>query len=48
MNYAQTVFDWLKVNPSIAAAIIFGGGILTVVLYTYIYDYRLVVKRGKG
>ncbi len=48
MQYAQTVFDWLKLNPSIAASIIFGGGIVAVVLYTYLYDYRLLVKQGKG
>jgi len=48
MYYAQTVFDWLKLNPSTTASVIFGGAIVAVVLSTYIYDYRILAKRGKG
>lgn len=32
MNDAQTVFDWLKVHPFTTAFIIFGGGIVAMVL----------------
>lgn len=48
MSYAQFVFDWLKINPSVAASVMFGGAIVAVVIYTYVHDYRLVAKRGKG
>ncbi len=48
MDYAQMVVEWLHHNPSTAASLIFGGGIVAVVLYTYIYDYRMLAKRGKG
>jgi hypothetical protein len=47
MHYAQTMFHWMTHNPSAAASVIFGGGILAVALYTYVYDYRLLAKRGK-
>jgi len=45
VNYTQMVFPWLTHNPLSAAAILFGGATVVVLLYTYVYDYRMLTHR---
>lgn len=46
VSYTQTLFYWIVENHLLAATIIFGGGMIAVMLYTYVYDYRILAKRG--
>ncbi len=43
---AQMMFPWLTHNPMSAVAILFGGAMVAVLLYTYVYDYRMLTDRG--
>jgi hypothetical protein len=43
---AQMMFPWFTHNPMSAAAILFGGAMVAVLLYTYVYDYRMLTDRG--
>ena len=45
MNYTQTFLHWFTQNPLSAAAFIFGGGIVAVTLYTFVYDYTRLTHR---
>ena len=45
MNYAQTMFHWFTQHPYTAASVIFGGSVVAVALYTYVYDYRMLTKQ---
>lgn len=48
MNYTQIMFDWFAQNPLSTAALFFGGAMIAVTLYTYVYDYRMLIHRGKA
>lgn len=41
VNYTQMLFPWFTHSPLSAAAILFGGAMVAVLLYTYVYDYRM-------
>lgn len=45
MNYAQMMFHWFTQNPFTAASVIFGGAVVAVTVYTYVYDYRALTDR---
>jgi hypothetical protein len=45
MNYAQTMFHWVTQHPYTTVSVIFGGAVVAVALYTYVYDYRMLTKR---
>lgn len=46
MHDAQMMFPWFTHNPMSAAAILFGGAMVAVLLYTYVYDHRMLTDRG--
>lgn len=46
VNYTQTMVPWFTHNSLSAAAILFGGAMIAVLLYTYVYDYRKLTERG--
>jgi hypothetical protein len=39
VNNIQNIFQWFTQNPLAAAVVFFGGAMVAVVLYTYVYDY---------
>ena len=41
---AQTVVFWASHNLVTVATVCFGAAMLSVMLYTYLHDYVLVVK----
>ena len=45
MNDAQMIIPWITHNPLSASAILFGGAIGAVLLYTYVYDYGMLTHR---
>jgi hypothetical protein len=38
MSTIQTVVRWVAHSPFTAAALFFGGAVVAVTLYTYVYD----------
>ncbi len=46
MSDAQMVLSWITHNPLSAAAILFGGVMAAVLLYTCAHDYRMLTHRG--
>jgi hypothetical protein len=38
---AQNLFLWVTDNPLTASAVLFGGGVVAVTLFTYFQDYVL-------
>ena len=42
VNYTETMFHWFAQNPFTATAVFFGGAIVAVMLYTYVFDYRML------
>ena len=46
VNYMQLMFPWFAQNPLSVAALLFGGALLAVLLYTFVCDYRMLTKRG--
>lgn len=42
VNYTQSLYHWFAQNPFTATAVFFGGAIVVVMLYTYVYDYRML------
>jgi hypothetical protein len=40
VNNIQNIFQWFTQNPLAAAVVFFGGAMVAVVLYTYVYDYK--------
>jgi hypothetical protein len=45
MNYTGMVFHWFAQHPLSAAAVFFGGAVVAVALYTYVYDYKMLTNR---
>jgi hypothetical protein len=45
MNSIQTIFQWFTHNQLAGSAIFFGGAMLAVILYTYLYDYKRLTSR---
>lgn len=45
MNYTHIMFQWFTQNPFTAASVIFGGAVVAVTLYTYLYDYAALANR---
>ncbi len=45
VNSIQTIYQWGTQYPFTAATVFFGGLILAVTLYTYVYDYRMLTDR---
>jgi hypothetical protein len=45
VNYAQMLFHWFTQNPFTGASVIYGGAVVAVVLYTYVYDYKTLTDR---
>lgn len=46
VNDTQMIFPWFTHDPLSAAAILFGGVMVAVLLYTYVYDYKMLTHRG--
>ncbi len=44
MNQAQGLFHWLVQYPFTTAAVMLGGAVIALVLYTYIHDYRMLIR----
>jgi hypothetical protein len=45
VNYAQMLFHWFTQNPFTVASVIYGGAVVAVVLYTYVYDYKTLTDQ---
>ena len=45
MSYMQTMVNWFTHNPLSAATVFFGGAIVAVTLYTYVYDYLTLTNQ---
>jgi len=43
----QQVLSWLAENRLAAAAFLFGGAAVAVMLYTYFVDYRLLTRQDQ-
>jgi hypothetical protein len=41
----QQVLNWLAENRLAAAAFLFGGAAVAVMIYTYFVDYRLLARQ---
>ena len=46
MNNLAITLHWFSLHPLSAAALVFGGASLAVVLYTYVHDYRMLANEG--
>jgi len=46
MSYMQTMIYWFTHNPLSATAVFFGGAVVAVTLYTYVYDYRALERQA--
>jgi hypothetical protein len=42
MNDAQIMLHWFMAHPLSSAAVVFGGAMVAVTLYTYLHDYKLL------
>ncbi len=42
VNTLVSLWHWVTYQPASAAAFVFGGAALAVVLYTYVHDYNLL------
>lgn len=40
------VSHWFVQNPFTGASVLFGGAVVAVALYTYVYDYRMLTDRN--
>jgi len=47
VNSLQTIFHWVTQSPFAATAVFFGGTTLAVTLYTYVYDYTMLINRDQ-
>jgi hypothetical protein len=47
MNSMQTLWQWIGQNPFTAISILFGGSLVLVTLYTFLYDYRMLTDRHR-
>ena len=48
MNDAQVMFQWFISHPLSSAAVVFGGAMIAVTLYTYLHDYKLFADGGQA
>jgi hypothetical protein len=46
MYNLQTFVQWFTANPFTGAAFVFGGAVVIVTVYTYLYDYEMLPDRG--
>jgi hypothetical protein len=46
MDNLQTLVQWFTANPFSGAAFVFGGAVVIVTVYTYLYDYEMLPDRG--
>ncbi len=46
MGDLYVLVQWLRGHPLTAEGLCFVGGVLAVVLYTYIHDHQLLGDRG--
>ena len=45
MNHVYTIVHWFTQNPFRGATVFFGVAIVTVTLYTYVHDYRMLSEQ---
>jgi hypothetical protein len=48
MNDAQIMLQWFMAHPLSGAAVVFGGAMIAVTLYTYFHDYKLFADGGQA
>jgi hypothetical protein len=46
VNNMTSMFHWFTQHPLSAAAVLFGGATLAVALFTYVHDYKMLIREG--
>lgn len=44
MNSLLTVYHWVTQYPFTATVVFVGGAMVAVMLYTYVYDYKMLTN----
>ncbi|HSE59180.1 MAG TPA: hypothetical protein VLA99_10810 [Nitrospiraceae bacterium] len=47
MNDIPVILQWFMAHPLPGAAVVFGGAMVAVTLYTYLHDYKRFADGGQ-
>ncbi|CAI4033295.1 hypothetical protein DNFV4_03731 [Nitrospira tepida] len=48
MNDVPIMLQWFMTHPLSGAAVVFGGAMVAVTVYTYLHDYKMFADGGQA